>query len=155
MSEYTANLRWQRQPLEAFADSRYSRRHQIAFDGGTVIAGSSSPRVVPLPMSDASAVDPEEMFVASLASCHLLWFLALAAARGLRVESYNDEAHGIMAKNADGRLAMTQVTLRPQVQFIGERQPDARELAEIHHQAHERCFIANSVKSEVRVEPRP
>jgi len=152
MSDYTARIEWQRQPLEAFDDNRYSRKHRISFDGGVQIAGSSSPSVVPLPLSDASAVDPEEMFVASLASCHMLWFLSLAAGRGYRVERYVDDAVGTMAKNAEGRLAMTRVRLRPQVAFIGERRPDAAALEALHHEAHERCFIANSVKTDVRVE---
>jgi organic hydroperoxide reductase OsmC/OhrA len=152
MSDYTARIEWQRHPLEAFDDNRYSRRHSIAFDGGVQIAGSSSPSVVPLPLSDASAVDPEELFVASLASCHMLWFLSLAAQGGLRVERYVDDAVGTMAKNAEGRLAMTRVRLRPQVTFIGERRPDAAALDALHHAAHERCFIANSVKTEVIVE---
>lgn len=155
MSQYTARVSWQRQPLEAFVDNRYSRRHEIAFDGGAAIAASSSPSVVPLPYSDASAIDPEELFVASLASCHLLWFLSLAAARGLRVERYRDDASGTMARNAEGRLAMTEVTLRPLVEFIGETQPDAETVADLHHRAHQRCFIASSVKTDVRVQPQP
>jgi organic hydroperoxide reductase OsmC/OhrA len=153
MSDYRATVRWQRQPLEAFTDNRYSRRHEISFDGGAVVAASSSPSVVPLPLSDASAVDPEEMFVASLSSCHLLWFLSLAAGRGLRVDRYVDEASGTMARIAEGRYAMTSVTLRPQVGWV-EPAPNATVLAQLHHEAHERCFIANSVKTEVRVEPR-
>ena len=154
MSEYQATVRWQRQPLEAFHDGRYSRRHEIAFDGGAVVPASSSPALVPLPLSDAGAVDPEEMFVASLASCHMLWFLSIAAGRGWRVDRYVDEAVGTLAKDADGRLAMTAVTLRPQVRFVGEHLPDVAEQVEMHHQAHERCFIAASVKSLVSVLPR-
>jgi organic hydroperoxide reductase OsmC/OhrA len=154
MSDHTATVRWQRHPLEAFHDGRYSRRHEIAFDGGAVVPGSSSPHVVPLPLSDASAIDPEEMFVAALASCHMLWFLSLAAGRGLRVERYVDEARGTMGRNAEGRMALTQVTLRPRVGFIGEHLPSAEEIAALHHQAHERCFIANSVRTDVRVEPQ-
>ena len=153
MSTYTAHVQWQRQQGEAFTDNRYSRKHQLTFDGGATWAGSSSPHVVPLPMSDASAVDPEECFVAALSSCHMLWFLGLAASRGFCVDSYSDEALGTMAKNANGKLAMTLVTLRPQVQFSGERQPTAAETAHLHHQAHESCFIAQSVKTEVRCEP--
>jgi organic hydroperoxide reductase OsmC/OhrA len=155
MSEYTAHVRWQRGALEAFTDNRYSRRHEIAFDGGAVVPGSSSPGVVPLPLSDASAVDPEEMFVASLSSCHMLWFLSLAAGQGYRVERYEDEAAGVMQRNAEGRIAMTRVTLRPRVQFVGERQPDAKAIEALHHEAHERCFIANSVKTDVQVQPQP
>ena len=154
MSDYTAQVTWQRDPLEAFTDNRYSRRHVLRFDGGTVLAGSSSPNVVPLPLSDASAVDPEEMFVASLASCHMLWFLSLAAQQGWRVDSYEDDATGTLARDAEGRLAMTRVTLRPRVRCIGQRQPSAVELQALHGRAHEACFIARSVKTEVRCEPR-
>lgn len=152
MSTYTATVHWQRQPHEDFADNRYSRRHEIRFDGGVVLPGSSSPSVVPLPLSDASAVDPEEMFVASLSSCHMLWFLSLAAGRGLRVDSYVDAASGTMARNAQRQLVMTEVVLRPTVRFVGEQQPGADELQALHNQAHEACFIANSVKTAVRVE---
>ncbi len=154
MSEYTAHVSWQRDALEAFTDNRYSRRHLLRFDGGAVVAGSSSPSVVPLPLSDASAVDPEEMFVASLASCHMLWFLSIAARRGFRVDRYDDDAVGTMARNADGRMAMSEVTLRPHVEFIGERQPDSAEMHALHDEAHEQCFIANSVKTSVRCVPR-
>jgi organic hydroperoxide reductase OsmC/OhrA len=155
MSIYTAQVAWQRGADEAFTDNRYSRRHVLRFDGGTELAGSSSPSVVPLPLSDARAVDPEEMFVASLASCHMLWFLSLAAARGMAVQSYVDDAEGTMARNAQGRLAMTVVTLRPQVRFDGATLPGAPQLQALHDEAHERCFIANSVNTEVRCEPRP
>lgn len=155
MSEYTAQVVWQRDPLETFTDNRYSRRHLLRFDGGAELVASSSPTVVPLPLSDASAVDPEEMFVAALASCHMLWFLSLAAQRGFRVDRYEDEAAGTMARNAEGRLAMTQVTLRPRVRCVDERQPTSTELQALHRQAHEACFIANSVKTELRCEPRP
>lgn len=154
MSDYTARVAWQRDPLEAFTDNRYSRRHELHFDGGAVLAGSSSPSVVPLPWSDASAVDPEELFVASLASCHMLWFLSLAARQGWRVDRYEDDASGTLARNAAGRQAMTHVLLRPQVRCIGQRQPTAAELQALHEQAHEACFIANSVTTEVRLEPR-
>ncbi len=155
MSEYTAHVSWQRDPLEAFTDNRYSRRHLLRFDGGAVVAGSSSPSVVPLPLSDASAVDPEEMFVASLASCHMLWFLSLAAKQGLRIDRYEDDAAGTLQRRADGRLAMTRVTLRPRVHCLGESQPTAAELQALHDAAHEACFIANSVTTEVHCEPRP
>ncbi len=154
MGQYGAALHWQRAADEVFSDNRYSRRHVLRFDGGAELAGSSSPQVVPLPLSDASAVDPEEMFVASLASCHMLWFLSIAARRGFRVDRYDDDAVGTMARNADGRLAMSDVTLRPHVDFIGERQPDAAELHAMHDEAHEQCFIANSVKTSVRCVPR-
>lgn len=151
---YTATARWQRQPQEAFTDQRYSRRHTIAFDGGVVLPASSSPASVPLPYSDAGAVDPEEMLVAALASCHMLWFLSLAAAAGWRVERYVDEASGTMAANAQGKLAMATVTLRPQVVFGGERAPDRDQLHALHQRAHEECYIAHSVHAEVQVLPR-
>jgi len=152
--EYRAELNWQRQPGEAFIDQRYSRRHVLRFDGGAELAGSSSPQVVKLPWSDPSAVDPEEMFVASLSSCHLLWFLSLAAGEGWCVDEYLDAAVGVMARDERGRLAMTRVTLRPAVRCAGAVQPDTAQLADLHHRAHEACFIANSVRSEVHCEPR-
>jgi organic hydroperoxide reductase OsmC/OhrA len=151
MSDYTARVEWQRDEPEAFTDQRYHRRHRLLFDGGAEVPGSSSPSVVPR-YSDAAAVDPEEMFVASLASCHMLWFLSLAAQAGYRVDRYTDDATGTMARNAEGRLAMTLVTLRPRVTFDGAA-PDAAALHALHHRAHEECFIANSVKTEVRCEP--
>ena len=114
---------------------------------------SSSPHSVPLPFSDARAVDPEEAFVAALSSCHMLWFLHLAAKRGFVVERYEDRADGVMAKNAEGKVAMTLVTLRPRAEFAGELRPGRRDVEILHHRAHEECFIANSVKSEVRCEP--
>jgi organic hydroperoxide reductase OsmC/OhrA len=154
MGHHRAQVRWQRASDEIFTDNRYSRRHQLRFDGGAEWTASSSPQVVPLPMSDASAVDPEEMFVASLASCHMLWFLSIAARHGWRVESYADDAAGTLAPNAAGRLAMTAVLLRPRVAFVGERQPGAAELLAMHHEAHDACFIANSVSTEVRCEPQ-
>ena len=153
MSTYTAGIRWSRGE-QKFTDNRYSRAHAWHFDGGTVVPASSSPAVVPLPMSDASAVDPEEAFVASLASCHMLWFLSLAAKRGHVVDAYEDDASGVMAKNAAGRLAVTAVTLRPRVVFSGAKIPDRAALDALHHAAHEECFIAASIRSEVIIEPQ-
>ena len=152
MSSYQASIHWQR-GAAAFLDNRYSRAHVWRFDGGVEVPASSSPQVVPLPMSDAAAVDPEEAFVASLSSCHLLWFLSLAQQRGWCVDRYDDQAVGVLAKNAHGKLAMTQVTLRPHVAFSGAKQPSREELEALHHDAHEACFIASSVLSTVRCEP--
>ncbi|QEI06240.1 OsmC family peroxiredoxin [Pigmentiphaga aceris] len=152
MHEYTANVVWSRGD-QHFLDNRYSRRHLISFDSGVEIPGSSSPHVVPLPMSDETAVDPEETFVASLASCHMLWFLGIAAKRKFCVDRYVDHASGMMGANAQGKVAMLSVTLRPEVSFSGERQPDRAQLDAMHHQAHEQCFIANSVLTDVRCEP--
>jgi organic hydroperoxide reductase OsmC/OhrA len=152
MGQYTAVVLWERNGA-AFTDNRYSRGHQWRFDGGIEVPASSSPLSVPVPLSVAEAVDPEEAFVASLSSCHMLWFLSIAAKRGFLIERYRDEAVGVMATNADGRTAMTVVTLRPDAAFAGERMPLRGELDAMHHEAHERCFIANSVKTEVRCEP--
>ena len=153
MSTYTAAIRWSRGE-QKFTDNRYSRAHLWRFDGGAVVPASSSPAVVPLPMSDAAAVDPEEAFIASLSSCHMLWFLALAAKRGYVVDTYADDASGVMEKNPAGRLAMTSVTLRPLVAFSGAKLPDRVALDTLHHAAHAECFIANSVRSEIVIEPR-
>ena len=153
MSEYKTVVSWDRQKA-IFTDNRYSRGHTWQFDGGIEVPASSSPHVVPLPMSVAAAVDPEEAFVVSLSSCHLLWFLSLAAQRKWVVESYRDEAVGILGKNAAGKLAMTRVTLHPEVVFGGASRPATEEIEALHHRAHEECFLANSVKTEVCCEPR-
>jgi organic hydroperoxide reductase OsmC/OhrA len=152
MGTYTADLEWERKG-EDFLGNRYSRRHLIRFDGGVEIPGSSSPHVVPVPQSDPSAVDPEEAFVASIASCHMLWFLSIAAARRYRVDRYTDHAVGLMGRNAAGKEYVAQVTLHPAVVFAGDRVPTTVELAALHHRAHEECFIANSVLTEIRCEP--
>ncbi len=152
MINHQAVIEWSRHG-EKFIDNRYSRGHRWRFDGGVDVPASSSPHVVPVPMSVRAAVDPEEAFVASLSSCHMLWFLSIAARRGFVVESYRDEAIGVMAKDASGKIAMTQVTLRPDVRLAGDKQLTDEELAAIHHEAHDECFIARSVKTEVRCEP--
>lgn len=152
MSTYTATVEWRRSG-EAFADGRYSRAHAWRFDGGAEVRASASPQVVPVPFSDPAAVDPEEAFVAALSSCHMLWFLALAAKRGFVVDGYVDEAVGLMAADAAGNLSIARVTLRPAVRFSGERAPAPEELRELHRQAHEECFIARSVRCEVVCEP--
>jgi organic hydroperoxide reductase OsmC/OhrA len=151
MSQYTALIKWERNGA-AFTDNRYSRGHSWTFDGGIEVRGSASPHVVPLPLSVLEAIDPEEAFVAALASCHMLWFLSIAAKQGFVVESYRDEATGVMAKNADDKLAMTQVMLRPRVMFSGEKRPSAAQHEGMHREAHEQCFIASSVKTDVRCE---
>ena len=153
MSHYTAAIRWER-GAQPFLDNRYSRAHVWRFDGGVEVPASSSPSVVPLPMSRADAVDPEEAFVASLSSCHMLWFLSIAAKRKFIVDAYEDQAEGLMEKIAEGKLAMTRVTLRPLVTFSGAALPDQIQLEALHHAAHEQCFIASSVRSEVVVESR-
>jgi len=152
MAEYRAIVSWNRDGA-TFTDNRYSRGHRWRFDGGAEVPASASPHIVPLPMSVEAAVDPEEAFVASLASCHMLFFLSIAAKRGLLVESYRDEAVGVMEKGASGKHWMSRVTLRPAIVFGGGRRPDRDEILAIHHEAHEECFIARSVRSEVRCEP--
>lgn len=151
MSEYNATIRWSRNDAK-FNDNRYSRVHEWAFDEGLTVRASASPAHVRPPFAAADAVDPEEAFVASLSSCHMLWFLSIAAKKGYVVDSYVDAATGVMEKNGNGRLAMTRVTLKPKVTFSGERVPTAEEIAALHHEAHEECFLANSVKTEIRVE---
>lgn len=135
----------------SFADGRYSRAHRLEFDGGAVVPGSSSPSVVPLPWSDPAAVDPEEALIASASACHMLWFLHLAKDAGYVVTRYRDEAEGVMGKDGDGRIAITRIVLRPEIAFEGAA-PDAATLDHLHHAAHEACFIANSLKSEIVVE---
>jgi organic hydroperoxide reductase OsmC/OhrA len=149
---HTATIRWQLGAAD-FLGKRYSRAHTWTFDGGVVVAASSSPHVVPVPMSDAGAVDPEEAFVAALSSCHMLWFLDIASRAGYAVQSYEDAADGHMGRNAGGKLAVDVVTLRPRTRFAGTRVPDAAALAALHHEAHAECFLANSVRCEIRCEP--
>jgi organic hydroperoxide reductase OsmC/OhrA len=151
MGTYSATVRWSRNG-EVFTDNKYSRGHEWSFDGGVTIRASSSPNVVPR-FSDPKGVDPEEAFVASLSSCHMLTFLLLAAGKKFIVDSYVDEAIGMLAKNAKGKLAMAEVILRPKIVFSGENLPGEEALTELHHKAHEECFIANSVTTNVRCEP--
>ncbi len=152
MSEYFAKIIWQLDPAENFASGKYSRGHSWQFNGGVTVPATASSHIVPAPWSVEANVDPEEAFVASLSSCHMLWFLHLAHEGGFVVQSYLDKAVGVMAKNTDGKLAMTEVTLKPEVSFAPEASADAAQLDALHHAAHEECFIANSVKTEVRVE---
>lgn len=152
MSEYTAQILWQRDEQEKFLDQKYSRAHLWNFDGGEIIKASSSPNIVPLPYSVEENVDPEEAFIASLSSCHMLFFLQIAAKNKLIVDKYVDQAIGLMEKDKNGKVSMTKVTLRPHVKFSGNKQADLAMLENIHHQAHEQCFIANSVKTQVVTE---
>jgi len=152
MSAYTATIRWTRNPSTDFARGQYSRAHSWEFDGGVTVPASPSPHVVPQPWSDTSAVDPEEAFVASLASCHMLFFVDLARRAGFVVDSYVDQSEGLLEKRDDGKMWMSQVTMRPQVAFSGDKQPTDAEIADLHHRAHDQCFIANSVTTKVTVE---
>jgi organic hydroperoxide reductase OsmC/OhrA len=148
MHAYTATVSWSRGG-QLFADGKYSRGHMIAFDGGVSIAGSSSPQSVRLPLSKEDAADPEEMLVAALSSCHMLFFLDLARRAGFVIDEYIDQPEGLMGKDERGRMAMTKITLKPAIIFSDEKRPNAADLADLHHKAHEACYIANSFRGEV------
>lgn len=152
MGQSLAEVVWERGE-QVFVDGRYSRKHYWRFDGGVEVVGSSSPLVVRPPLSETAAVDPEEAFVAALSSCHMLWFLALAAKRKFCVDRYADAAEARMGKNAAGKVALLSITLHPDAKFSGEHRPTRADIDALHHEAHELCFIANSVTSEVRCEP--
>jgi organic hydroperoxide reductase OsmC/OhrA len=152
-SRHTARVQWTRDGA-VFTDLRYSRRHAWRFDGGVDVPASSSPHSVKVPFSAEDAVDPEEAFVASIASCHMLWFLSIAAKRGYVVDRYDDDAEGFLEKGADGRTWMTRVTLRPAIAWSGERVPAQADVAAMHDAAHHACYIANSVKTAITVETR-
>ncbi len=151
-AQFAATVKWLRRD-DAFIGGRYSRAHEWHFDGGAIVPGSSSPLSVPLPFSDAYAVDPEEALVAAISSCHMLFFLGFAAKRHWLIDSYIDEATGLMERNAEGRMAMTRVVLRPRIGFAGEM-PAQTDIDDLHHEAHEECYIANSVKAEIVIEPQ-
>jgi organic hydroperoxide reductase OsmC/OhrA len=150
MSEHTATIIWQRGD-QPFTDNAYSRGHEWKFDGGATVPASASPDVVPLPMSVAENVDPEEAFVASLSSCHMLFFLSIAAKRGFVVDSYTDAAIGYTGKNRNGKVAVTKVVLEPKVSFVGDEVPTAEQMQQMHEKSHDLCFIANSVNTEIIV----
>jgi organic hydroperoxide reductase OsmC/OhrA len=150
MSSYQATVQWSRDGAN-FLDNKYSREHQWIFDGGATVTASSSPHVVPTSYSNPAAVDPEEALIVALASCHMLSFLYLAGLSGFVVDEYRDQATGKMAKNEAGKRWISEVTLHPKVLFSGQKTPDRAEIADLHHRAHEECFIANSVRTDVRV----
>jgi organic hydroperoxide reductase OsmC/OhrA len=152
MAAYSAEVIWERGDA-LFTDNRYPRSHRWRFDGGLELPGSSSPHSVPVPLSDPAALDPEEAFIAALSSCHMLWFLAIAAKRKFRVDRYRDQAGGIMGKNAEGKTYVSVVTLRPEVHFSGATMPTREQIEAMHHTAHTECYIANSVTSQVHIEP--
>jgi organic hydroperoxide reductase OsmC/OhrA len=150
MSEHNAIIEWKRRDPD-FLKGRYSREHTWTFDGGLTVPASPSPSVVPVPWSNPAHVDPEEAFVASISSCHMLTWLYLASRAGFEVDSYRDEAVGVMTKNEQGRPWVSAVTLNPVIAFAGDKRPDAAEAERLHHAAHEQCFIANSIKTQVTV----
>lgn len=150
MSEHKATITWNCTGPD-FLKGKFSREHTWTFDGGATVPASASPSVVPAPFSSAAAVDPEEAFVASIASCHMLTFVWLASRAGFQVDSYRDEAVGTLSKNERGVPWVSTVTLRPEIAWSGEKQPTPADLERLHHHAHEQCFIANSVKTEIVV----
>ena len=152
MAEYTATVSWHRLATEAFVDKKYSRRHEWQFDGGAYVPASPSPHIVPTPFSDPSRVDPEEAYVASLSSCHMLFYLQFAAENGWVVDAYIDNAIGYMETNAAGKIAMTRVVLKPAVRYGGDSTPTREQEEALHQRAHAQCFIANSVLTEVTTE---
>lgn len=152
MSNHSASIHWSRDD-QLFTDNKYSREHTWIFDGGSKIAASSSPLVVPIPFSNPANVDPEEAFVASLASCHMLWFLSIAAKRGLQIDRYDDDAIGKMGRASDGKLSMVSVELRPKVSFANGRDPERTVVESMHKEAHQECFLARSVNFPVRITP--
>jgi organic hydroperoxide reductase OsmC/OhrA len=151
MAEYTATISWERGD-SPFVNGDYTRAHTWCFDGGLTVAASASPHIVSVPYSKPENLDPEEAFIASLSSCHMLFFLSIAATRGFVVDQYRDSAIGYLEKDSDGTLAMTRVILRPKAVYSGKLAPTESQIASIHHQAHEQCFIANSVKTLVLTE---
>lgn len=148
MADYRATVSWTQEG--DFAANRYSRAHRWSFDGGAVVPASAAPTSVPVPLSDPAGVDPEEALVAAVSSCHMLWFLSLAQGAGFEVASYRDEAVGRMGKDDRGKIAITRITLSPDIAFTG-RQPTAEDLSQLHHEAHEKCYLANSIRGEVIV----
>lgn len=150
MSEHKAIITWNRTSAD-FLSGKYSREHTWNFDGGLSIPASPSPSVVPAPFSNAANVDPEEAFVASVSSCHMLTFLYIAAKKGFQVDSYRDEAVGLMTKNEKGVPWISSIKLSPKIVYSGGILPTPQDEADLHHLAHEQCFIANSIKTEVVV----
>jgi organic hydroperoxide reductase OsmC/OhrA len=151
MSSYTANISWKSDSPETFTKNRYTRGHTWSFDGGVDVPASASPHVVRLPFSIEAAVDPEEALVAAAASCHMLTFLWVAARKGFRIDSYEDAAVGEMTKGEDGKQWVSKITLDPKIEWAGDKRPTHQETAEMHHDAHEGCYIANSIKSHIVV----
>jgi organic hydroperoxide reductase OsmC/OhrA len=151
MSTYTAKISWKNDAPDTFTKNRYTRGHTWSFDGGLEIPASSSPHAVRVPFSVEAAVDPEEAFVAAVSSCHMLEFLWIAAKREFPIDSYEDNAVGEMTTSMDGKQFISKVTLNPEIEWSGETRPTSEEIADMHHAAHEGCYIANSIKSEVVV----
>ncbi|HET6996230.1 MAG TPA: OsmC family protein [Chitinophagaceae bacterium] len=149
--KHTATVSWAKTDSEVFTDGRYNRVHRWKFDGGAEFNASASPHVVPIPFSDPSLVDPEEAFIASIASCHMLFFLSFCARQKYIIKHYEDQAEGILDTGDDGRKQILSVKLHPVIQFEGENLPTEATIRQLHELAHENCFIANSVKTKIEV----
>ena len=152
MEQYCAKVVWNRGE-QNFSDNKYSRGHEWKFDGGLTVPASSAPSSVPLPFSVAENIDPEEALVAALSSCHMLFFLAFASKQGFIVDSYEDNAAGIMEKNEKRRMSITRIELRPHTVFSGSTIPTEEQILALHHLSHEHCYIANSIRAEVVITP--
>jgi organic hydroperoxide reductase OsmC/OhrA len=150
MAQHKATITWQRSSPD-FLKGKFSREHTWTFDGGLTVPASASPSVVPAPWSNPANIDPEEAFVASISSCHMLTFIWLAGRQGFQVDSYSDEAIGVVTKNEKGVAWVSKVTLNPRIVYSGEKRPAPEDIQQLHHEAHEQCFIANSVKTEIAV----
>lgn len=154
MSSHNATISWKRTGTE-FLQGRYSREHTWTFDGGLTVPASPSPSIVPAPYSNPANVDPEEAYIAAVSSCHMLTYLHVASRRGIQVDSYLDEAVGFMTKNEGGTPWVSSIVLHPRIAYSGEKIPAKEEADQLHHLAHERCFIANSIKTQVTVDAEP
>lgn len=151
MKDFVATVKWQRNE-EDFLNNEYSRAHSWEFDGGAIVPASASPHIVPAPWSVAANVDPEEAFIASISSCHMLFFLSIAAEQGIQVDEYIDRPSGSMSRIAKGKHAISRVVLKPSARYCADTAPDQKQEEALHHQAHEQCFIANSVTAEIVIE---
>jgi len=151
MSRYQATVSWKNNGPD-FLGNKYSREHQWQFEGGKVVQATAAPDIVPAPWSNPANVDPEAAFVASLSSCHMLFFLYFAARQGFELESYEDQAEGVLEKNEQGKMSMTRVVLRPRIAYSGAKTPNKETLDKLHQAAHEHCFIANSVNTIITIE---
>lgn len=150
MSEHKALISWNRTTPD-FLKGKYSREHTWTFDGGVTVPASPAPSGVPIPLSNPACVDPEEAFVAAVSSCHMLTYLFLAYKQGFQIDTYRDEAVGVLTKNENGVPWVSAITLHPQIAFSGDKLPSAADVEKLHHLAHEQCYIANSIKTKVTV----
>jgi organic hydroperoxide reductase OsmC/OhrA len=153
MPTYKAGIQWKRNGAR-FVDQKYQRIHTWTFENGLKLQAAASPHIVGASFTDTSVIDPEEAFTASVGSCHMLWFLSLAAGRGFVVNRYLDQSEGTLEKNSEGRMAMTKVLIQPVVSFDAENAPSEDVFLKLHQQAHRKCFIANSVKSDIEIFPK-